>query len=249
MRLARIMFAGLLVGLMVAGCQTTPPQPAIWSPRDTSQAQPTNDSSLPTPINNQEPLPTSTPLPLVELPTLADNIDPLTGLPVDDISRLERRPVMVKISNYPREGRPHAGLTAADLVFEYYIGYGFNRFMAIYLGQDADRVGPVRSGRLVDAQLAEMYQGILFYGNADESTDEEILGELGPRALAEKDVPSPPKYRIDAEIPETTLFVNTRQLSEYYTRLKLGSNDRRDLRGMVFGSEIHPVNEPATFLA
>lgn len=249
MRLIRILFAGLLVALMVAGCQTTPPQPALWSPRDTIQAQPTNQSGLPTPISNQEPLPTSTPLPLVELPDLPDNVDPLTGLQVDDGSRLERRPVMVKISNYPREGRPHAGLTAADLVFEYYIGYGFNRFMAIYLGKDTDLAGPVRSGRLVDAQLAEMYQGILFYGNADESTDEEILGELGPRALAEKDVPSPPKYRIDAEIPETTLFVNTRQLSDYYTRLKLGSNDRRDLRGMVFGSEIHPVNEPANFLA
>ena len=75
-----------------------------------------------------------------------DNVNPLTGLVVDDPSRLERRPVMVKVSNFPRTGRPHAGLSFADIVFEYYIGYGLNRFMGIYLGQDSSQVraGPLR---------------------------------------------------------------------------------------------------------
>ncbi len=247
MSIKRLLALGFIACLLLSGCETTPPLPAVWSPRELTPEAAT--AELPTPHSDQEQLPTPTPLPLVELPDLPDNIDPLTGLPVEDVSRLDRRPVMVKVSNYPRAGRPHAGLTAADLVFEYYIGFGYNRFMAVYLGQDADLVGPVRSGRLVDAQLAEMYQGILFYGNADEFTDENILAELGPRALAEKDIPSPPKYRIEAEIPETTLFVNTRELSDYYTKLKIGSNNRRDLRGMLFGSDIHPVNEAATFLA
>jgi len=134
-------------------------------------------------------------------------------------------------------------------VFEYYIGYGLNRFMAVYLGQDAERVGPVRSGRLVDAQLAEMYQGLLFYANADEQVDTVLLDELGARALAEKDVPTPPKYRIPGEIIETTCFVSTAELTDYVNRLNQVSNTRRDLRGMIFGSEIHPVNEPASFLA
>ncbi|MBI4927712.1 MAG: DUF3048 domain-containing protein [Anaerolineae bacterium] len=245
----QLLLGMVLIGFLLTGCETTPPQPAVWSPRDLPQDSPADAKTLPTPQSAQEALPTPTALPLVELPDLPDHVNPLTGLQMEDLTRLERRPVMVKISNYPRAGRPHAGLTAADIVFEYYIGFGFNRFMGIYLGQDAPLAGPVRSGRLVDAQLAEMYQGILFYGNADESTDEEILGELGPRALAEKDVPSPPKYRIEAEIPETTLFVDTRALSEYYSRTGTGSNDRRDLRGMIFSHEIHPVNEQADFLA
>ncbi len=249
MNLRRAVLSAMLLLLLISGCETTPPQPAVWSARDPNQALEEVTPELPAPQTQQEALPSPTPLPLVELPDLPDNIDPLTGLQVEDLSRLERRPVMVKISNYPREGRPHAGLSFADLVFEYYIGYGFNRFMAVFLGQDADMAGPVRSGRLVDAQLAEMYQGLLFYGNADDSTDEQILKELGPRALAEKDVPSPPKFRIEAEIPETTLFVNTRQLSEYYTNVLGGSNNRRDLRGMIFSNEIHPVNETADFLA
>jgi hypothetical protein len=236
-----------VLALLVA-CDTTSPQPAVWSPNETLPPAAT-ETSLPQPQVTDQPLPTRTLPPLIEMPDVPANIDPLTGLEVNDITRLERRPVMVKVSNYPRAGRPHSGLSYADLVFEYYIGLGYNRFMAVYLGQDADMAGPVRSGRLVDAQLAEMYQGILFYGNADEGTDDVLVKELGPRALAEKNIPSPPKYRIKAEIPETTLFVNTRQLTDYYIDHKIGTENRRDLRGMIFSDLIHPVNEPADFLA
>jgi hypothetical protein len=175
-----------------------------------------------------------------------DNVNPLTGLVVDDPSRLERRPIMVKVSNFPRTGRPHAGLSFADMVFEYYIGYGLNRFMGIYLGQDCSQVGPVRSGRLVDAQLAEMYQSLLFYANADPQVDEVLLKELGPRALAEKFLPSPPKYRIGKVLDETTLFVNTAELTDYVNNNVDVSNTRRDLRGMIFSDMIHPENKPAT---
>ena len=51
---------------------------------------------------------------------------------MDDPSLLERRPVMVKVSNFPRLGRPHAGLSFADIVFDYFIGYGTNRFLACF---------------------------------------------------------------------------------------------------------------------
>lgn len=237
------------IALFLTSCSTTPPQPAVWRPHDYDQVAASTNAELPTPQSVEQPLPTTTPIPLVELPEFPANINPLTGLPVDDLSRLDRRPVMVKVSNYPRNGRPHAGLSFADLVFEYYIGFGFNRFMGVFLGKDAEMVGPVRSGRLVDRQLAEMYQGLLFYGNADDSTDAEILSELGPRALPEKDVPSPPKVRIEADLPEITLFVNTHQLTDFYNTNRFGSNSRRDLRGMIFSDEIHPVNEPADFVA
>lgn len=174
-----------------------------------------------------------------------ENVNPLTGLVVQDPSRLDRRPVLVKVSNFPRSGRPHAGLSFADIVFEYYIGYGLNRFMAMYLGQDSSQVGPVRSGRLVDAQIAEMYQALLFYGNADPQVDEVLLAELGPRALAEKFLPSPPKYRIGKVLDETSLFVNTAELTDYVNKKGEVSNSQRDLRGMIFSDVIHPENKPA----
>ncbi|MHC1784616.1 MAG: DUF3048 domain-containing protein [Anaerolineaceae bacterium] len=119
-------------------------------------------------------------------------LNPLTGQPPDDPALLKRRPVMVKVSNYPRYGRPHAGLSSADIVFEYYIGEMFNRFLAVYYGSDSAQVGPIRSGRLVDAQLANQFQGILVYGNADDRVDEILAEKLGERAVPTKYGVCPP---------------------------------------------------------
>lgn len=239
-----------LLAVLLSSCETTAPQPAAWSPLNTVSA--TQAGDLPTPLAANSALATETESPQIDLqglPDLPADVNPLTGLRVADPTRLERRPLMVKVSNYPRTGRPHSGLSFADIVFEYYIGYGYNRFLAIYYGQDADMVGPVRSGRLVDAQLAEMYQGLLFYGNADDQTDKVLLQELGARALAEKYIPTPPKYRIKGDPIETTLFVNTRELTEYVKKEVNVSDKRRDLRGMIFSDQIHPENEPGDFLA
>ena len=38
-----------------------------------------------------------------------------------DPSLLERRPLAIKVANYPRYIRPQSGLTLADNIFEYYI--------------------------------------------------------------------------------------------------------------------------------
>lgn len=253
------MLSLLLLVLMFTAC----------TPLEVQQQVETGPLAIPTQVNPshlQQPTATSqgfnlspttdvagmlsqTPNPAVEgLYDFPPNVNPLTGLVVEDPSRLERRPIMVKVSNYPRTGRPHAGLSFADMVYEYYIGYGLNRFSAIYLGQDVSQVGPVRSGRLVDAQLGEMYQSILFYGNADPTVDEVILAELGPRALAERDLPSPPKYRIGEKLDETSLFVNTAELTDYVNQYVDISNGRRDLRGMIFSELIHQDNKPGTKL-
>jgi hypothetical protein len=221
-------------------------------PKDSLAATFTPGSSRSTtllPTSDLSSLLTPSPAPVIEgMFNFPDNVNPLTGLVVDDPSRLERRPVMVKVSNFPRTGRPHAGLSFADMVFEYYIGFGMNRFMAIYLGQDCSQVGPVRSGRLVDAQLGEMYQGLLFYGDADPQVDKVIVAELGPRALAEKFLPTPPKYRLGKILDETSLYVNTAELTDYVNQKNEVTNSRRDLRGMIFSNLIHPVNKPATQL-
>jgi hypothetical protein len=140
---------------MLAGCYSNTPQEIVIT-QTSEQPDPTPTSTATT-----TPSPTSTPTPD---PLLLDpGYNPLTGKVVEDPSLLDRRPVMVKVSNWPREGRPHAGLSAADIVFEYYIGAYMNRFLAIYYGNNANVIGPVRSGRLVDAQLAQIYQGFLAY--------------------------------------------------------------------------------------
>lgn len=100
--------------------------------------------------------------------TVPPVINPLTGLPQADPSLLERRPIAVKVANYPRYVRPQSGLTLADQVFEYYIEGGLTRFIAIFYGNDSEWVGPVRSGRFFDEHIARMYQAFLVFKFADK---------------------------------------------------------------------------------
>jgi len=144
------------------------------------------ETAAPTGTATQEPTATVTPEPTlgpvgpVDFP---ENVNPLTGLEVEDPAILDRRPVLVKVSNYPASGRPHAGLSFADIVFEYYIGYGGNRFTALYYGQDSSKIGPVRSGRLIDPQLTSLYEGILGFESAYVTIYSEIVDILGNRAM------------------------------------------------------------------
>ena len=162
-------------------------------------------------------------------------INPLTGLPAADPELLERRPVMVKVSNFPREGRPHAGLSSADIVFDYFIGYGGNRFLALYYGQNAYKIGPVRSGRRVDAQLVTMYSGVLAYGSADEDTDAVLVTALGEYALSHLEADCPVFCGVDTH-SATGVFANSEAISTYLNTMGW-ENSTPDLPGMVFDDQ------------
>ena len=184
----------LIVFVLTACSEATPSihEMALTYAAQTRTAMPTK-TATPLPTDTPEPTATAT---QANTPTLTndpwpvgpidfpENVNPLTGLVVADLSNLNRRPVLVKVANYPESGRPHAGLSAADLVFEYYIGYGMNRFMGLYYGQDAEKIGPVRSGRLVDPQIVNMYQGVLGFWGAYVTILDHIEEILGARALS-----------------------------------------------------------------
>lgn len=90
-------------------------------------------------------------------------MNPLTGLPAADPAALERRPLLVKVSNHGPVIRPQSGLSYADHVWEYQMeGFQVTRYTAVFYGQTPPRVGSVRSTRLIDTEhLMPMYQGIL----------------------------------------------------------------------------------------
>lgn len=163
-------------------------------------------------------------------------INPLTGLPVAQPALLERRPVMLKVSNFPRAGRPHAGLSYADLVFDYYIGFGTNRFLAVYYGQDSPRVGPIRSGRRVDAELVNMYGGVLGYGSADADTDAVLVRALGDYAISHHQAPCPVFCGEDTH-SATGVFADSAALSQYVSQQGL-ENNQPQLDGMLFSDVI-----------
>jgi len=74
----------------------------------------------------------------------------------------------IKVANYPRYIRPQSGLTLTDQAFEYYIEGGLTRFIAVFYGNDSEWVGPVRSGRFFDENIARMYQSFLVFKFADK---------------------------------------------------------------------------------
>ncbi len=117
--------------------------------------------SLPTPVTLVEATTEGTGL----LPAAVNN--PLTGLPASDPALLVRRPIAIKVSNSPDFIRPQSGLTLADVVFEYYIEWGDTRFIAVYYGNEAQRVGPVRSGRYFDEHVTRMYHAYYVFKGAD----------------------------------------------------------------------------------
>ena len=159
-------------------------------------------------------------------------VDPLTGLTISNPEIMNRRPVFVKVSNYPRYSRPQAGLTYADMVFEYYIGEEANRFLAIFYGQDVSKIGPVRSGRLVDAQLTNMYGGILGYGNADPKVDAVLIKDLDQRAISFNDSGCPTICGLDTH-SVAGVFADSSQLTGYTIRHQI-DDTRPNLNGLLF---------------
>lgn len=194
MRLRKSLFlAGVLVAvaLLAVACRRNTPT-EVPTPSETPAPPTATDvpTQPPTATATAEPeesaTPTITPTPLISGPTdFPDGVNPLTGQMVEDPSLLERNPVMIKVSNFPRGLRPHTGLSFADLVFEYYIGAGATRFSAVFYGRNAPEVGPIRSARLIDAQLGNLYNTVFAFASADSRVYNRVLNALGDRAITE----------------------------------------------------------------
>ncbi len=163
-----------------------------------------------TPSPTEPPAPTDTPIPPTEEPTLTieatdtpeaeatplpdgwydlsnfpDDMNPLTGEIVDDPAVLDRRPIALKISNYPPLVRPQHGLNRADLVFEHLAEGGATRFTAVYYSQDAHTVGSIRSARILDFEIPVMYDSALGYsGSAGGNKDRFALVDWFDRIVS-----------------------------------------------------------------
>jgi hypothetical protein len=156
-------------------------------------------------------------------------VDPLTGLPVADAGLLERRPIVVKVENLPREHRPQFGLTSADIVYEYYTEEGTTRFAAVYYGQDGTPVGPIRSARFFDTNVVQMYKALFVFGYADYRVMNALwASDFSDRLIVEGPASSPALYR-----SSDLLLVDTSRIKDilhnYYA-----DNNSQNLEGMFF---------------
>ncbi|MCC6613813.1 MAG: DUF3048 domain-containing protein [Anaerolineae bacterium] len=208
------MAGAMLVALVTLACTTT---------ASITAQNPTE----PTPV---APTPPPTALPL---PTVAPNVNPLTGLTVDDPAVLERRPLIVKISNAPPIVRPQAGIGAADLVFEYYVEGGLTRFAAIFYSQAPARVGSIRSARLLDDVLIPMFGGIFAYSGASNGVQAIIDASPYFERTYKGVLYGYPYFWRDEDIDAPhNLFMSAAAL--YDLAAEEGFAQRQDLRGLSF---------------
>jgi hypothetical protein len=204
----------------------------------------------PLPTATHQPTPTPTVTPYAYGPyAFAENVNPLTGSAVEAIENLDRRPMAIKITNFPRSVRPQWGLSRADHVYEYYIGDDMSRFIGVFYGQDAERIGPIRSARLFDEEVVRMYNAIFVFGWADDPVLVPFIeSDLLPHLVVERPDNCPPLCRIGPKYAYNNLYTGTRELVDYL--IQRGTNiDRQDLTGLRFERNLPPSGNPAESLS
>ena len=227
-----------------------------------SQGTP-SPTKTPLPLNTPTPSPSPT-TPMESTPTSIENvisgINPLTGEFVSDPSILEHRPIAIKVCNYPRSVRPQSGLSFADHVYEYYLERGITRFIAIFYGQEAEKVGPVRSARLFDEHIFRMYESIFVFGNADDriidyflTLGSEIIHRFILEHTAEKKIVCRPgtlsRLCRDRSIASyNNLFANTAAISQDVSERGI-DNQAPDLSGLRFDQKPQTGGDPATSIS
>lgn len=241
----------------ISGCSSinlfSPTLTPTKTPKATTQLQST---TTPASISTPTVVPTPTKVPTVEaLPTLPPDVCPLTGEKVSDPKVLERRPLAVKISNYPSAVRPHAGLNRADMVFEHLTEANLTRFTAIFLCQEAEKIGCIRSARLIDLEIPAMYKAVLIFSGLSPGLVPRFQNcDFSDRLLSPDPLFRDPDsddiiYRVPAEgkTYENTLFTDTKTLWKAIE--KRGWNSRQNLSGLVFAEEPPNGGSSATRLS
>jgi len=163
----------------------------------------------------------------------APDINPLTGLKVDDPTLLQRRPLMVRVGNDPA-ARPQVALNEADMVYEEIVEWWVTRFTAIYLSQDPEIIAPIRSARLINVPLTSQYQGVL----ANSGGSDGVRWEISQSDIINIDeffVPGPYFYRPN-EGWQTRLGIDATAARDYLANEGLEIDPK--LRGFFFSEPL-----------
>jgi hypothetical protein len=238
----KLLYVLVFLSVLLSACGLEP----AATPTRTPTKTPTR-TKTPTPHPTNTPSLTPTPTPLYPVEGFGPsnfpwNVDPLTGLKVTDPALLQRRPMLIKVQNLPRNGRPQWGLSLADIVFEYYTEEGTTRFAAIFYGNDASMVGPIRSGRFIDADIVRGYKAMFAFGSAYVAEMTRFKNsDFANRLVIEG--ANTPLTRYDPNGFDY-LMVNTADLSAYAT--KYGLNAPQNLNNMVFKLPAPAGGQPVT---
>jgi hypothetical protein len=232
---------------------TKTPRPAVEVAAATSTpVMPlATETPIPTPTAEPTVAPTATETPiLTETPSevrgvRSADVNPLTGLMVEDPANLTRRPLFVVINNDPPARAAHYGFSEADLVYEYVMeGLAVTRYTAVFLGRESERIGPVRSARLINLYLTPQYGGALAASGAGDDVRWWLKNKM-PAPYLDIDLDDPGNNVYSFSLGSdyrTRMQTSTAKLRQWLT--DWGVDQDPQLSGFAF-SETAPAGAPA----
>lgn len=202
-----------------------------------------------TPTSTPTPTATPSPTPTPNGPfSYPEGINPLTGQMYASDEAMNRRNLIVKISNYPPVVRPQSGVNQADVVYELEAEGGVTRFAAIFRNNAPTHVGSVRSARLPDLELIVMYNALLAYSGTSDPIQQMILSAdfvyqtFSPLKGDNCDAGFC-RFPAEGKAFEHTLFLDTTKVWDLATRRNVNTPLRA--RGFAFSDQPDPNGLPA----
>lgn len=241
-----LLWIAAVVCFALGGCA---PQ-AAFTPTPTRTPAPTEPAATPTTAPTNTVAPTEVVQAQVVGPTdYPAGVNPLTGLTVTDPTVLQRAPLAIKVSNNVA-ARPQSGLSYADLVFEHYAEGRETRYTGIFYSQTPERVGSVRSGRLLDLELIPMFDAVLVASGFAEGTLKRLQTKpWSTRNLSGPYVGAPALVRLDVPnvATEHTLFAMPSEVWNRATADNLNSTPTLT-PGLAFSTTVPAGGTPATHM-
>ena len=206
-------------------------------PTDTPTPPPTDTPTPVPPTSTPTVIPTDTPVPS---PTRDPLVNPLNGLPVSDPAVLQRRPILVRYGN-DAGAWPHAGISQAEVVYEDVMeAYWITRITAVFLAEQPEAVGPVRSARPINLATVPQYDGVFVYSGASTGVSQLLAQADFPKIT--EGISTAGFYRSAKKKSPHNLYTSVPALRKYLA--DKGLEKAVDLEGFVFAAE-PPQGQPA----
>jgi hypothetical protein len=226
--------AGISLVLLLSGCAPGADSAVPSSPATLSTTAPTS-SSAPTPTSASTsnpgsastPRSTSTPKSTPRSTSTAkpskSSLAPLTGVASDasdgsDEEDLAGPSIAAKIDNHPA-ARPQVGLAAADIVFEELVEGGLTGYLAVWHSSIPSKLGPVRTVRFMDADIATPFGGIIAYSGGQERYVEQMETTGLHNAIYGQDATADTIYRTESRLAPHNVLVRAQRLVARHTNL------------------------------
>jgi hypothetical protein len=154
---------------------------------------------------------------------------------------LNKKPLAVMVNN-ATPARPQAGLTKADIIYEIVAEGGITRFLAVYLSDLPDKVGPIRSVReyylVIVKELGDaMLMHIGYSPQARQKIDEWNILSLG---LSGADFYRDSRGNSNVAT-EHTAFANGKELFTFGEAIKF--NNPKEIKSWRFNETLNLTNQ------